>query len=78
MATSWESDLLVYSNVDGKQFVSVVLPTGITIPASALKRYRASGPYMPVGYPAATKVDDAATWMAAKEKEGFVFVPITN
>ena len=77
MATSWESDLLVYSNVDGKQFVFVVLPTGIKIPASALKRYRASGPYMPVGFPA-TKVDDAATWMAAKEKEGFVFVPITN
>lgn len=76
MASQWNSDLFVYSNAEGKQFVSAALPTGTVIPASALKRYRASGPYMPISFPAPTAVEDAAVWIAEKEKEGFVFVPL--
>ena len=71
----WNSDLFVYSNAHGEQFISAALPTGMVIPASALKCYRASGPYMPISFPAPTLVDDAAEWMAEKVKEGFEFVP---
>lgn len=75
MGTDWNSDLFVYSDAQGRQFISAALPTGVAIPASAWKRYRASGPYMPVSFPAPTAVDDAAAWIAAEEKEGFAFVP---
>jgi len=75
MATQWNSDLFVYSNAKAEHFISAALPTGMVIPASALKRYRATGPYMPISFPAPTPVADAAEWMAEKEKEGFAFVP---
>jgi len=76
MASQWSSDLFVYSNAEGQEFISAALPAGIVIPATALKRYRASGPYMPISWPAPTEVSDASMWMAEKQKEGFAFVPV--
>lgn len=72
--TGWSSEFFVFSDGEGQQYVSAALPTGMLIAASALMRYRATGPHMPVSWPEPTAVDDAALWIAEREKEGFTFV----
>lgn len=74
MTSQWNSDLFVYSTADGQEFISAAVPTGAVISTTALKRYRASGPYMPICWPAPTAVSDAAMWMVEKQQEGFAFV----
>jgi hypothetical protein len=71
--STWSGDLFVFKDGQGQEYISGTLPTGVAMPASALKRYRASGPYMPMSWPAPTAVGDAAGWMIERQKKGFVF-----
>lgn len=72
----WSSEFFVFRDGEGQQYVSAALPTGTIIPDSALMRYRATGPHMPLSWPDPTAVDNAAVWIAEREKEGFTFVPV--
>lgn len=68
----WNSDLFVFADETGKEWVSAALPGS----ASAIQRYRASGPYMPIGWPTPTQVSNASAWMADHEAKGFTFTPM--
>ena len=76
MTSFWSSDLFVFKDEGGQGYVSAALPIGVVVPASAIHRYRATGPYMPIGWPKPTKVDDPAAWMAERRNEGFAFSPL--
>jgi len=68
---AWSGDLFVFVGVDGREHISTSLPTENDRPASAIMRYRASGPQIPISGP--TSVEDHTAWITDKEKEGFSF-----
>ena len=74
----WSGDLFVFKDGEGQEYISADLHTGDPTPASAVKRYRASGPYMPISGPAPTAVDDADAWMSEKRKAGFAFEMVVD
>lgn len=70
---AWSGDLFVFVDAEGLEHISTTLPTGNDMPASSVKRYRASGPCVPIRGPTPTTVGDSAAWMSEKQKEGFAF-----
>jgi hypothetical protein len=66
--------LFVFADSTGQEWVSAALPGSAD--ASAIRRFRASGPYMPIGWPKPTQVGNASAWMADHENKGFTFTPM--
>jgi hypothetical protein len=73
---SWSSDLFVFSDGEGQDYVSAALPVGVAIPASSVRRFRGDGPRMPIGWPKPEKVGDASAWMARLTQKGFTFLQL--
>ncbi len=75
MASHWSSDLVVFQDREGHDCIAGAFPTGTVFTLSAVKRFRASGPLMPLGWPSATRVGDAVAWMSRLTAAGFTFRP---
>jgi len=71
--STWSGDLFVFVDAAGIGHVSTSLPNGDGVSSSAVKRYRASGPRMPIDGETSAAVGDAAAWMDDKENEGLSF-----
>ena len=70
---TWSGDLFVFVDAQGVGQIFTLLPPDNAIPSSAVKRYRAAGPYDPLNGAGSMTVGDATAWMAAMEREGFSF-----
>jgi len=77
MASNASGDLFIFTDQNGETFVSSALPTGVVIPASAVRQVRYTGPKPPVGWPRATKVGNLEQWLKEREAEGFEFTDVS-
>ena len=76
--SAWSGELFVFVDAEGVEHISTSLPTGNDIPASQVKRYRASGPNLPISGPAPTAIGDSAAWITEKQKDGFAFALVLD
>jgi hypothetical protein len=74
--SSWSSVLFVFSDSQGREYVSTAMPTGLVCERSQLRAFQAAGPYMPIGWPKPQLVGNASHWMECYQARGFSFQPL--
>ena len=67
----WKSKIVVYADANGDDCVSAALPPR----HCKFLVFDASGPYMPISWPAPKKVGNARAWMVRLCQQGFAFQP---
>ena len=70
MATSWQGQIFVFADCEGREYVSPTFPFGVA-KAGSFRMYAASGPFLPVT--GMTVVGNAVAWLHELKSQGFRF-----